>query len=210
MSSLTIVIPTIEGREHFLHRALASVWAQTRRPDAVIVSPDPTRTGAAQTRNRALARVTTEWVGWLDDDDELLPNHVADCMDWAQQTGADLVYPYMVAVGGRDPLACPVNGILVQPFQVPFRREQAIHLRTVGNFIPVTYIVKTAWAQGVGGMPEPVAVPRERSGSGRIEEDYGFLIRLLDEGATFSHVPVRSWKYHFHSSNSGGRGDGQI
>lgn len=202
------MIPTHPGREELLKRALASVWAQTRRPDHVIVSPDPTATGAAQTRNRGLAQVTTEWTAWLDSDDELLPNHVADCLAWAELSGADLVYPYMIAVGGRDPLACPVNGILVNPYQVPFQQEQALHLYHVGNFIPVTYIVKTELVRSVGGMPEPV--PDETKDSGRIEEDYGLLRRLLEVGAVFSHCPVRSWKYHFHSENSGGRGANQI
>lgn len=210
MSTVTVVIPTHPGRELLMERALASVWAQTRQPDAVIVSRDPTRTGAAKTRNRALEMVTTEWVAWLDSDDELLPNHLADCLAHAEESGADLVYPYMIPVGDRDPLAFPVNGILVKPYQHEFGQEQAWHLYNVGNFIPVTYIVKTRLAQAVGGMPEPVAVPIERSGSGRIEEDYGFLLRLLDAGATFSHCPSRTWKYHFHDQNVGGRGLNQV
>lgn len=206
-----MVIPTHPGREKLLERALASVWAQTRRPDHVIVSPDPTRTGAAQTRNRGLAMVETEWVGWLDSDDELLPNHVEDCMRWAQDVGGDLVYPWMQVVGGRDPMAFPVNEVLVNPYQRPFTQEQAWHLYNVGNFIPVTYIVKTSLAKAVGGMPEPEPDPRPNSASGRIEEDYGFLRRLLEAGATFSHCPVRSWKYYIdHGGNVGGRGEGQI
>lgn len=210
MSTVTVVIPTHPGRELLLERALASVWAQTRQPDAVIVSPDPTATGAAATRNRGLAMVGTEWTAWLDSDDELLPNHLADCMAHAEESGADLVYPWMHVIGGRDPMAVPVNGMLVNPYQHDFGPEQAVHLHNVGNFIPVTYIVRTGLARLVGGMPEPVAVPIERSGSGRIEEDYGFLIRLLDAGATFSHCKVRSWKYHLHSANTGGRGEGQV
>lgn len=203
MTTVTVVIPSIPGREELLARAVASVWAQTRKPDAVLLSPDPDRSGAAATRNRALAKVTTEWVGWLDDDDLLLPNHLSICLDHAAKTGADLVYPGMEVVGGRDPLACPVNGILVNPYQVPFGPEQAQHLYEVGNFIPVTYVARTGLVRAAGGFPEPVADPSK--GSGRVEEDYGLLRTLLEMGAIFSHAPVKTWRYNFHSANTGGR-----
>src|SRR5688572_23141817 len=107
VSDTTVVIPTIPGRERLLARSLASVDAQERAPFAVIVEVDTGRTGAAATRNRALEKVTTRFVAWLDDDDQLLPAHLRVLEEQAALTGADLVYPGMVAVGGRDPLACP-------------------------------------------------------------------------------------------------------
>jgi glycosyltransferase involved in cell wall biosynthesis len=206
--SVTVVIPTIEGREHLLARALASVDAQERPPAAVLVETDVDRTGAAATRNRALAKVTTRYVAFCDDDDELLPMHLRVLQERAALTGADLVYPGMIAVGGRDPLACPVNNVLVNPYCVPFREEQKQHLLTVGNFIPITWLGRTDLIQQVGGFPEPWADPSK--GSGRVEEDYGLLINLLMAGAQFVHVPVRTWRYFFHEANTGGRGTDTI
>lgn len=221
MIEISVVIPTIAGRGHLLERALASVEAQTLKPSAVIVQHDVTREGAAQTRNRALEQVNTEWVAWLDDDDELLPNHLEVCAKAAvdhharslfdfqncaelQPGWPDLVYPSMVAVGGRDPLACPVNGVLVNPFGVPFGPEQQWHLQNVGNFIPITWLGRTETVRNAGGFPEPWA--DESKGSGRIEEDYGLLLKMLDLGARFVHVPARTWRYYFHDANTGGRG----
>ena len=205
---VTVVIPTIGGdREDMFGRAVASAQAQTR-PCEILAQVDRDREGAATTRNRALEHVDTEFVAFLDDDDELLPLHLEVCVAALRQQRADLAYPGMIAVGGRDPLACPVNGVLVNPFGVPFGPEQAHHLRTVGNFIPITYVARTAAVKAVGGFPQPVA---DRSkGSGRIEEDYGLLLKLLQAGARFVHVPVRTWRYHFHDTNTGGRGEGQI
>lgn len=205
---VSVVIPTIPGREKLLERAVNSVREQARPADDLIVYVDDRRKGAAHARNHALTQVATQWVAWLDDDDVLMPNHIDVCMDMLETTGADLCYPGMIAVGGRDPLACPVNNVLVNPYCVPFRQEQADHLLTVGNFIPITWVGRTGLIRAVGGFPEPWA--DESKGSGRVEEDYGLLMNLLRAGAQFVHAPVRTWRYFFHSGNTGGRGTGTI
>ena len=200
MSGITVVIPSIPGRSYSLSRAVESAATQTLSPDAIVVVVDHHRNGAHWARNTALGMVETRWIAWLDDDDVLLPNHLSVCMSAAVATGADLVYPGMIAEGGRDPLATPVNGVLRNPFGVPFGPEQEHHLRTVGNFIPITNLVRTDLVRQVGGFP------KARSEEFAEEEDYGLLIRLLDAGARFVHAPVRTWRYRFHASNTGGRG----
>jgi glycosyltransferase involved in cell wall biosynthesis len=214
-AQVTVVIPTIEGREELLRRAVDSATSQTHKHGYVLIQLDSNREGAATTRNRALAQVQTEFVAWLDDDDELLPRHLEVCLQALLDHRADLAYPGMIAIGGRDPLAwgrdplaCPIHGVLVNPFGVEFGPEQAHHLRTVGNFIPITWVGRTDVIRRVGGFPQPT--PDDSKGSGRIEEDYGLLLKLLDVGARFVHVPERTWKYYFHESNTGGRGEGQI
>ena len=69
MNSLTIVIPTT-GRDT-LERASASAWAAA---DEVIVVHDDGRYGApGLARNAAADQVKTTHVGFLDDDDVLIP-----------------------------------------------------------------------------------------------------------------------------------------
>jgi glycosyltransferase involved in cell wall biosynthesis len=71
---VTIVVPTIGRREW--QRALDSIESQTI-PTQWILQPDsgPKGKGAGPTRNLALKRVTTEWVGFCDDDDFLDPHY---------------------------------------------------------------------------------------------------------------------------------------
>jgi len=76
MAAITVIVPTIPTRGELLNRALETVAAQTLQPAGVIVEMDQKREGAATVRNRALDRVSTEFVAFLDDDDELLPNHL--------------------------------------------------------------------------------------------------------------------------------------
>jgi hypothetical protein len=112
------------------------------------------------------------------------------------------VFSYPEVVGGRDPLACPddAGNLVARPIDVPFGPVQEAHLRNVGGFIPVAYLVRTALAKQVGGMPEPYSVDWPRDC-----EDLGFLIRLLDAGARFHHVTgIRTWRYHIHGANTGG------
>lgn len=97
-SNVTVVIPT-RNRPELLMRAIKSVQAQTRPVDEIIVvvdGPDevtvkalsdagdprirpivlPTNGGANNARNQGAASATTEWVAFLDDDDEWLPTKI--------------------------------------------------------------------------------------------------------------------------------------
>src|SRR4051794_10970864 len=102
-ADVAVVVPTIPPRVHLLHRALASVHDQTLRAAQVVVETDSDHTGAAATRNRGLARVETEFVAFLDDDDELMAHHLAVCLAELERTGADLVYPWFRISDGNDP-----------------------------------------------------------------------------------------------------------
>jgi glycosyltransferase involved in cell wall biosynthesis len=91
--TVSVVIPTFDRRDLVL-RALASVYAQTRLPDEVIVVDDGSTDGTAArvaeeypdvvyirqenrgvsvARNRGLNVATSEWVAFLDSDDEWRP-----------------------------------------------------------------------------------------------------------------------------------------
>jgi GT2 family glycosyltransferase len=201
MTDVTVVIATIPPRGKLLRRALASVAAQFELPAAIIVEYDHERAGAAAVRNRALAKVTTEWVAWLDDDDQLLPNHLAALMTAARaQPAADLLYPIPKLVGGRDPTAVSVNGRWQLPWGVPFGPEQREHLLTRGSFIPITHVVRTELVRKAGGFP-----PTRVLGSGRVQgEDEQYLIALLENWATFVHVEQITWLWNVHADNTGG------
>lgn len=167
--SVTVLIPTIPGREAELARAVASVPAGV----PVVIELDEKRTGAAATRNRGLERVATEWVAFLDDDDELYPHHLKACLRRAHFAKADVVYPGYDTVG-EDPVNC---------FGIPFNPTM---LRRI-NFIPVTALARTELVRSVGGFVEHPDI------NGDPCEDWGLWLRLLDAGATFAHLPMKTW-----------------
>lgn len=199
--TIAVVVPTIPGREVLLAEALVSVTAQHRRPDEVIVEPDPDRTGAAATRNRALARVTSDLVAWVDDDDRVLRHHLG-ALERALGD-ADLVYSTPRMMSGQDPTATSVGGRWVKPWGVPFGPEQEWHLRAHGSFIPITHMVRTDLVRQAGGFPAGRTLP-----DGRYQgEDERYLLALLDAGARFRHVDVVTWLWRGHPGTStAGRG----
>lgn len=200
--TVAVCIPSIPDREAMLERALASVRAQRRPADEILVEVDADRAGAASTRNRLLERCTSDWIAWLDDDDQLLDTHLQVLMKEALYGEADLIYPTPRMVGGRDPTATSVNGVWRLPWGVPFGPEQERHLRVHGSFIPITHLVRTELVRKVGGFRDGYRLP-----TGRFRgEDEAYLIDLLDAGARFAHVNEVTWKWHVHEAHTAGRG----
>jgi hypothetical protein len=153
--TVAVCIPTIPGRESELMSACLSVMSQTRQPDQFLVELDENRTGAAETRNRLLARVTSDVIAWLDDDDRFGEHHLSACMRVLElDHSISLVYPRPIMVGGEDPTATTRQGIFpVSPWGLRFGPEQAQHIRRTGSFIPMTHLVRTDAVRRAGGFP---------------------------------------------------------
>ncbi|MEU6234411.1 glycosyltransferase [Kitasatospora sp. NPDC047058] len=173
-------------------RAIGSVLGQTLPAAAIVIEQDLERSGAAVTRDRGLRKVTTEWVAFLDSDDQLKPNHLADLLACAQETGADYLYSWYEPIGfGSDPL--PHFGKVFDP-EHPTQTT-------------ITTLVRTELAQAVGFREPP---PGALIGGERYGEDFQFTVECLGLGARIVHLPRRTWIWNCHGANSSGqpgRGD---
>jgi glycosyltransferase involved in cell wall biosynthesis len=190
VTTVAAVIPSIPPRAGKLLEALASVANQTRPVDQISVAIDHERQGAAATRNRAFAAVDCEWTAFLDDDDLWRPQHVERLLSTAVNCHADLVYPWFDVDGGSDPLGRE---------GVPFDPD-ALRLN---NYIPVTLLVRTAALRDVGGFP----VPGSEAWPHGDCEDWAAWLQLLNAGATFVHLPERTWIWRWDGRNTSGRAD---
>lgn len=208
---VTVVIPSRPERTKLLERAVRSVDRQSAPPADVIVHVDWDLAGPHVARNAALAKVTTPWVAFLDDDDFFHRNHLAVLVEGANRSGADLIstYPESDPPGAPDALVCCYKGVPVRgPVHVPWGPEQLDHLdarrgercphcgKLRGNFIMLTNLVRMDFVEKVGGFPAPGSMGD--GFAGHLAEDYLFLLRLLDAGARFHHVTgQRTWTYPF-------------
>lgn len=199
---ITVVIPTIPPRIAGLYqRACQSVWAQ--RPDfefgalTLTTAVDRNREGAAITRQRALMEVRTEWVAFLDDDDEFMPHHLHSLATHASCAGADYAYSWFMikdAAGnempGWDPF--PAN------FGKPWDPENPVQTT-------ITTLVRTELAQSVGFD----TVPDGETGADghRRGEDFRFTLGCQAAGGKISHLPERTWWWHHHGNNTSGMPD---
>lgn len=209
LPGVTVVIPTIPPRRALLERALRSVLAQTLPAAAVSVAVDLNREGAAKTRQRALDAVQTEWAAFLDDDDELLPNHLA-VLVLAARSGPHVSYlwsRFRTAIPNQDRHGRQDGG---------FRFRDGPDPLGAGTFeqwndeqpaqTTITTMVRTELARDVGGFAPPGdgEVDGQRAG-----EDWDFTLRCRAAAGLsgMRHVPVVTWIWHHHGANTSGLPD---
>jgi glycosyltransferase involved in cell wall biosynthesis len=185
---IAVVIPSIPPRAAMLRRALASVHRQTLQPAEVIVQYDHDREGAPITRSRGLDRVTAPYVAFLDDDDELLPEHLERLAAHLAATGADLVYSWFTVIGGTDPFP--------HLFGRPF--DPANPCQTT-----ITTLARTEAIRDVGGFVSE-DFGTDDAGN-RAGEDFQLINRMVSRGYRIEHLPERTWLWHHHASNTSGQ-----
>jgi hypothetical protein len=175
-----------------LERALASVSAQTV-PVSILVQTDRDREGSAATRNRALGRVETSHVVWLDDDDVLMPWSVQVLTEAQEATGADVISgaAWIPEVPDhREPVETPAPGWIPQ---------KTVRARSV---LHVTSLVRVSMAREAGGFQF-----RRDPGTTMDLDDFGLYAGMAERGATFWRVPETVLIWHVHGSNTSGRPD---
>lgn len=185
-NTVSAVIPSIPIRTRLRKRALTSIDAQTHPVDAVAVAIDYAREGAWVTRQRALemaAASGTEWVAFLDDDDEWKSQHIRHCLKHALETDADFVYSWFDVAGGRDPFPST-------HFTNAFDPTNPIETT-------ITTLVKTELAMQVG-------FKRLNRGEVNSGEDRFFTLGCLEAGGKISHLVEKTWIWHHDSDNTSG------
>lgn len=169
-------------RNGMLSRAFNSVIAQTQQPEVILVVNDTERHGAGWTRSVLLDRVDTEWIAWIDSDDEWEPEHLAKLVEHARATDSVFVYSWF---HGNDPL-----GHMGRPFD-PCRPHHTT----------MAVLVRTDIANRVGFYPSS---PGPFS-----NEDWLFIVGVSEiacrEGLTMSHLPEKTWHYHQQGQNTSGQ-----
>lgn len=123
--SVTVITPTIPGRESQLERCQLSVAAQTVAVTH-LVGVDADREGPSVIRNRLAASTDADWLLPLDDDDTADPTLVERLLEASED--ADVVYPWCRMDGRTDGWV---------PNKL-FNRD-SLHKM---NFIPVTALIR--------------------------------------------------------------------
>ena len=188
---ITVAIPTIPTRKGKLRKALASVMSQSYPVAAVSIAVDRLGEGSAVTRNRALDAIQTDWVVFLDDDDQLLPNALETFIRAQGDSQADVIYglPRIVDAQGN-----------VRPrfFEAGGPEVFDPHLLMQKSYIPVVSMVRTALAQDSGGFEFSA------DGNGSYD-DWGFYKNLLCYGAEFYHVHQETFIWNIDGGNTSGK-----
>jgi hypothetical protein len=170
-------------REAFFHAAKLSVAVQSRPPDQFIIENDPGLTGCAATQNRALDRVTSDWIALLGDDDLFLPDHLA-VLEAQITDDLDVIWPDFQPLGAEH----------------TFCREFNSDALMQANYIPGGgSLTRTAAVRAVGGWCKPGDTDYHA------HEDWVLWKRLYVSGYRFKHIHAVTWCYRFHSLQTAGQ-----
>jgi len=205
--TVSIVVRT-KDRPVLLQRAIASLAAQTYRPIEVVVVNDggialdedrlrqsladvdfrpitiPTSLGRAHAANVGLAAAGGSFVGFLDDDDELLPRHVTTLVMQSVLSGARVVYSDCETVVRE---LGPDGEILHEESEGRFflSRDFSPEVLLFENYIPLICVLFSRQAvEGVGGFDETLD----------LFEDWDFYLRVAARHP-FRRVPEITARY---------------
>lgn len=176
-----VLVPSIPVRIEQLARALNSVERQTVACE-VIVRLDKDREGAAANRNKLLNFADRGFVAFLDDDDELYPEHIEKLYQLIVTEKADVAYSI--------PRIVNQNGDEINAWQEFHVKDFAFNPDTLleKNYIPVTVMARREALVKVGGFEHL---------KGIYGEDHGLWLKLLYAGAKFVHLPEQTWQYNW-------------
>ncbi|HVA26743.1 MAG TPA: glycosyltransferase [Candidatus Baltobacteraceae bacterium] len=202
---VSIVVRSVDRPQH-LRRALASIAAQTyENVEIVLVNngrydippevlraarsrrvvhirpPQPVKLGEAL--NLGMRAATGEFVGYLDDDDILYPDHCARSIALLETTGADFCYSKSVGEYARiDTLgAKTVIGMSVYTDR-PYRLDALFE----GNLTTIHSVVhRRALFERFGYTDESLPVT----------EDWELWLRMASGGARFVHLDRATCEY---------------
>ncbi len=167
MNDVTVIIPIFGDEDRWTPlavRAQTSAWHQTVEPAAVVISVAPT---LSEARNRAGYAARTEWLCFLDADDELDPGYIEAML---AGTG-DLRQPSTLGV---------VNGVEdAAPVLIPAKPLLE------GNYIVIGAFVRKEIFESAGGFTELAAY-----------EDWDLWIRCWLGGAVITTCPEAIYRVH--------------
>ena len=188
MDTVCIAIPTLATRQQYLGRAMSSVVAQDHPVHSTAVAVDLDRQGAWTTRNRAATMAVhsgAHWVGFLDDDDQLLDHHCSTLLRAAREADADVVWGWFTVSGGADPF--------------PHYRGRQYDPATP-HIVPITYMVRTELlAQAMADMG---GFQPDQAGAWD-NQDQPLLDYFYREGSMYA-VEDTTWRWYHHGTNTSG------
>lgn len=183
---LSVAGQSFPGLEHVIQdgassdgsdRLLAELAMRHPRMSCQVLSDD----GQSDALNRAAARSTSDWLGWLNADEFYLPGAVAAAAEvFATKPEVDVVY--------GDCAFVDASGRFLR--LLPAHNFSRFALRHYGCFIPscATFIRR-------GVLPNPGWEPRMR----RLM-DWNLWLSLASQGARFQYLPRALAAFRVHSA----------
>ncbi len=175
-ADITVITPTVAGREAFLADCKNSVNWQTQ-PVAEHIIENANGRKAPVVRNAMVKKVKTDWILTLDDDDWLYPEYVENIVPHMHKADVIFTWPRWQGVKGQ-----------------PHFLYKTFSPDTLEEFCPwqQTAVIRKSYWEKVGGQ-KTVHL-----------EDRQLWIDLRDAGARFYTVEKALFVYRWHDGQARG------
>jgi len=193
IADVTVCTATIPTRVELLQRAIQSVTNQTLKVKEHSIKIDLDKLGQPAVLDQIIEQATTKYVAILDDDDELLPNHIELLYKKIIETNADLVFPHFKYSNISD------AGHLEKFRGLPWDNNNP-------HQVPVTWIAKREAILDVGGFSgdfDVLSYEVDNEGN-RIGNDFNLVKKLAKANKHITNISEITWIYHVgHGSTLG-------
>ncbi len=193
IADVTVCTATIPTRVELLQRATQSVTNQTLKVKEHSIKIDLDKLGQSAVLDQIIEQATTKYVAILDDDDELLPNHIELLYKKIIETDADLVFPHFKYSNISD------AGHLEKFRGLPWDNNNP-------HQVPVTWIAKRQAILDVGGFSgdfDVLSYEVDNEGN-RIGNDFNLVKKLAKANKYITNISEITWIYHVgHGSTLG-------
>ncbi len=204
---LVSIIVRTKDRPKLLRRALQSICVQTYRPIEVVLVNDggceldmdelrgilgdvtmnyirlEKNTGRAHAGNVGIENANGKYIGFLDDDDELYPEHVETIISFLEQSDYEVAYTDIEMVVQEF---APEEGKMVDTNKTIFSKDFSYNDLLVINYIPFNSIIFSKHALDAAGRLDE---------SFELYEDWDFLIRI-GQKYPFYHIKKITARYN--------------
>jgi glycosyltransferase involved in cell wall biosynthesis len=141
--------------------------------------------GIGSALNHGISKMNGKWFKWLSSDDLLTPNAVARLLDYADETGAKIIYTDYDIIDEKSRF---VRKFTEPHFLSYYEYASALWTRFIGN--GSSSLIERSCFDEVGLFDESV----------RSAEDYDWWLRAcLLHGYRFFHLPESTLQYRIHS-----------
>lgn len=184
MTKLSILIPTLQDRVHFLDSLIREIRYQCMKESCfsdveILTDNRDRRVSTGEKRNSLLVRAIGEYTWFVDDDDELYPSAIRNVMEAIEQ-GPDVIgINGTMTTDGANALGWEIR--LGHPYEETKRNGKSFYLRFPNHITPMKR--KHALT---------VRFPHKT-----IFEDYEWAKALNDSGVLKTQVVIDEPVYHY-------------
>lgn len=214
MPLVSIVIPTYKRNWSYLHRAVTSVLNQTYTNIEVIIVDDSPETyeqradiikkmeelaasesrvryfineknlGGSLARNRGINQATGEYVTFLDDDDEYLPEKIAHQVVFMEESGCDLSFEDMIMYNTKDEVVDVREYKDIKSFGNDYLLRYHLMRHMTGT---PTFMFKTEKLKQIGAFEDA-----------KMGQEFYLMLKAIQAGLSIRYYPICDVKIYKH------------